>query len=160
MIGKPAIPGIADLIAAELAVLRDFVAVLQREQAALTEGHADSLMALAEQKVAYAEQLAALNLDRDILLRAAGLADGNGGMQAWRSLDNLPTKTQNDLASVIELARESRRLNDLNGKLVSERMQHNQQALHVLLSAVKQSALYGPDGQTQVGPAGRTLGSA
>ena len=159
MIGKPAIPGIADLIAAELAVLRDFVAVLQREQAALTEGHADSLMALAEQKVVYAEQLAALNLDRDILLRAAGLADGIGGMQAWRSLGNLPTKTQNDLASVIELARESRQL-DLNGKLVSERMQHNQQALNVLLSAVKQSALYGPDGQTQVGPTGRTLGSA
>ena len=81
-------------------------------------------------------------------------------MKAWRAIGNISAKTQNDLATVIELAKEARRLNDLNSKLVFDRMQHNQLALNVLLSAAKQSALYGPDGQTHVGPAGRTLGSA
>ena len=151
---------IAELIASELGVLREFVDVLQREQTALTDGHTDSLMALAEDKVRHAENLAALNKDRDAKLRAAGLGEGGAGMKAWRAIGNISAKTQNDLATVIELAKEARRLNDLNSKLVFDRMQHNQLALNVLLSAAKQSALYGPDGQTHVGPAGRTLGSA
>ena len=151
---------IAELIAIELDVLRQFVDVLQREQAALTDGQTDSLMALAEEKVRYAEHLAALNKRRDEKLRAAGLSNGGAGMKAWRAIGNISAKTQNELANVIELAKEARRLNELNGQLVSDRMQHNQQALNVLLSAAKQSTLYGPDGQTHVGPAGRTLGSA
>lgn len=154
------VSGIAELIGAELDVLRQFVDILQREQRALTDGHTDSLMTLAEEKVKYAERLAALNKDRDIRLRAAGLGEGSVGMKAWRALGNIGPKTQNDLATVIELAKESRRLNDLNRQLVADRMQHNQQAMNVLLSAAKQSTLYGPDGQTHVGPAGRTLGSA
>lgn len=152
--------GIVELISAELGLLRQFVDVLQREQAALTNGATDSLMALAEEKVRYAEHLAAMNHDRDIRLHAAGFGKGRDALQAWRTTSDLSIKTQNDLASLIELAKEARRLNELNGKLVADRMQHNQQALNVLLSAAKQSALYGPDGQTHVGPAGRILGSA
>lgn len=152
--------GIVELISAELGVLRQFVDVLRREQAALTDGVTDSLMALAEEKVRFAEQLAAMNHDRDLRLHAAGFGRGRDAMQAWRTSSDLSIKVQNDLATVIELAKEARRLNDLNGKLVADRMQHNQQALNVLLSAAKQSALYGPDGQTRVGPSGRTLGSA
>lgn len=152
--------GIAELISAELVVLRQFVDVLQREQAALTNGDTDSLMALADEKVRYAERLAAMNKDRDAKLRAAGFEDGRDGMKAWREAGNIPVSVLNDLANVIELAKEARRLNELNGKLVADRLQNNQQALNVLLSAAKQSALYGPDGQTRIGPSGRTLGSA
>lgn len=152
--------GITELISAELDVLRQFVDVLQREQAALTDGRTESLIALAGEKVRHAERLAALNRDRDIKLRAAGFGSGRDGVQAWREAANMPIKVQNDLLNVIELAKESRRLNDLNGKLVADRMQHNQQALNVLLSAARQSTLYGPDGQTHAGPSGRTLGSA
>jgi flagella synthesis protein FlgN len=134
--------------------------VLQREQAALTQGSTDALMTLAAEKVRHAERLAILNQEREVTLRAAGLDSGRAGIQALSSAGSLPIKVQNDLATVIELAKESRRLNELNGKLVADRLQHNQQALNVLLSAAKQSTLYGPDGQTRVGPAGRTLGSA
>lgn len=149
-----------ELISAELSVLRQFVDVLQREQTALTDGTTDSLIALANEKVHYAEQLAAMNHDRDLKLQAAGFDMGRDGMQTWRTTSDLPVKVQNDLATVVELAKEARRLNDINGKLVADRLQHNQQAMNVLLTAAKQSALYGPDGQTRVGPAGRTLGSA
>lgn len=151
---------IAQLVSDELTVLRQFVDVLQREQAALTDGQTDSLMALANEKVRYAQQLAALNKDRDTKLVAAGFGSGRSGMLTWHTAANVPAKVQNDLASVIELAKEARRLNELNGKLAADRMQHNQQALNVLLSAAQQSTLYGPDGQTHAGPAGRTLGSA
>lgn len=156
----PLSASIADLIAAELGVLQQFVDILQREQSALIDGHTDTLMALAEDKVRHAEQLAVLNKDRDVRLRSAGLGEGGAGMKAWRALGNIPAKTQNDLAAVTELAQQARQLNDLNSKLVVDRLQHNQQALNVLLAAAKQSTLYGPDGQTHVGPAGRTLGSA
>jgi flagellar biosynthesis protein FlgN len=152
--------GIAELISAELGVLRQFVNVLEREQTALTEGSTDSLMDLAQEKVRYAERLAALHKDRDAKLLAAGMSSGRSGMQSWRETGDLPVKVQNDLLNVIELAKESRRLNELNGRLVADRLQYNQQALNVLLTAAKQSALYGPDGQTHLGPSGRTLGSA
>lgn len=152
--------GIAELISAELGVLRQFVDVLQREQAALTGGHTDSLMALATEKVRHAEQLATLNKSRDAKLQSAGLGSGREGIQAWRDEGSIPLVVQNNLATLIELAKEARRLNELNGKLVADRLQHNQQALNVLLSAAKQSTIYGPDGHTQVAPSGRTLGSA
>lgn len=152
--------GIADLISSELDELRQFVDVLRREQTALAGGNTDSLMGLAEQKLRHADRIAQLHRDRDIMLRAAGLGAGRDGLQAIRESAALPRRVQNDLVTLIELAKEARHLNDTNGKLVSERMQHNQKALSALMSAAQQSTVYGPDGHAQLGSSGRTLGSA
>ena len=151
---------IAALVTAELSVLREFVAVLKREQSALTIGQTDSLMALADEKVGYAERLATLARDRDSRLGAAGFGEGRAGMVALRAASNIPPKVHAELQILLELAREARSLNDINAKLVADRLQHNQHALNTLLNATRQSALYGPDGQTEVGSAGRELGSA
>jgi flagellar biosynthesis protein FlgN len=59
----------------------------------------------------------------------------------------------------MELARRAHSLNQENGALIRTRMQHNQQALSVLLAAPDQAGLYGPDGQTWGGPGKRHLGS-
>lgn len=152
--------GIAELISAELGALRQFVDVLGREQAALTGGHTDSLMALAEEKLRHADRIAQLHRDRDVMLRAAGLGDGREGILALRNAAGMPPRTQSELATLVELAKEARQLNDTNGKLVNERMQHNQKALNALMSAAQQSTIYGPDGHAQLGGSGRTLGSA
>ena len=151
---------IAALVTAELSVFSAFVAVLQREQSALTIGQTDLLTALADEKVGFAERLAALARDRDSRLGAAGFGEGRAGMAALRAASDIPPKIHAELQTLLELAREARSLNDINAKLLTDRLQHNQQALNVLLNAARQSALYGPDGQTEVGSSGRELGSA
>lgn len=59
-----------------------------------------------------------------------------------------------------DLASEARTLNEANGKLIALRLQHNRQALNVLMTAADAVATYGPDGQQQAGLGGRILGSA
>lgn len=108
--------------------LAAFVAVLRREQAALTAGDIDALAPLVAEKTALAEQLNRISAAEAALLRG--------------------------------LASEARSLNETNGKLIALRLQHNQQALNVLLSAADAVATYGPDGQQRSGVGSRILGSA
>ena len=61
---------------------------------------------------------------------------------------------------VLELARSARAPNEINGKLILERMAHNQAALSVLLAAADQAPLYDADGHTRTVGGGRILGSA
>lgn len=60
-----------------------------------------------------------------------------------------------------DLVSEACALNEANGKLIALRLQHNQQALNVLMAAANTAATYGPDGQQQQsGPGSRILGKA
>lgn len=59
-----------------------------------------------------------------------------------------------------DLVSEARALNEANGKLIGLHMQHNQQALAVLMAAADNAATYGPDGQQQSGLGSRILGKA
>lgn len=59
-----------------------------------------------------------------------------------------------------ELVSEASALNEANGKLIALRLQHNQQALNVLMAAANTAATYGPDGQQQSGLGSRILGKA
>lgn len=59
-----------------------------------------------------------------------------------------------------DLVGEASALNEANGKLIALRLQHNQQALNVLLAAADTAATYGPDGQQQAGLGSRILGKA
>lgn len=108
--------------------LEAFVAVLRREQDALTTGDIDTLAPLIAEKTALAEQLNRISADEAM---------------RWR-----------------ELASEARSLNETNGKLIAMRLQHNRQALNVLMTAADAVATYGPDGQQQSALGGRILGSA
>lgn len=65
-----------------------------------------------------------------------------------------------EAAPLRDLASEARSLNETNGKLIALRLQHNQQALNVLMSAADAVATYGPDGQQQSALGSRILGKA
>lgn len=147
---------IASLVARELSFLKQFTALLANEQDALVKGDIDGLPALAERKNRLIEELSGLAGERERALRALSLPAGREGMDAWAK-----TGGGKDWNALLTLAREARGLNDINGKLVSERLRHNQKALQVLTAASERAALYGPDGQPRVGSGGgRTLGSA
>jgi flagella synthesis protein FlgN len=137
--------------------VRRFIAVLEHEQQILIDGDIDGLLPLAEEKNQLATQLSALAERRQQALTAIGNTPST--MAAWLAtlVDPAPGAAWQTL---LELAAQARELNSLNGKLIAERMRHNQQSLAILLAAGDKAALYGPDGQTRTAGGGRALGSA
>jgi flagella synthesis protein FlgN len=147
----------AQLIGMEVTQLRTFITLLGREESLLVAGDTDALLALTNEKTELYHTLQRLHDARAMLLGRLGLA--NSG-EAIRSLcaDMPDTLAQWD--EVLRLAAEARERNSLNGKLVIERMQHNQGALSILLAAADRPQLYDADGHARTTGGGRILGSA
>jgi len=155
--GTAEIQRIALLIEAEAIQLRVFLDHLQREEALLVKGDTEGLLALTTAKTERYRQLQRLHDDRALLLGRLGLPNKD------ESIRKVCAQLPRVLArwdEVIELARQARTRNELNGKLINERMQHNQAALSVLLSAANHPQLYDADGQSRPSGGGRILGSA
>lgn len=151
----PSGPAVANLLAEETEVLRRFLTLLEREQTLLSEGSVDALAALAPEKSAFAERLAGLTRQREAQLAS----DHCPQMRDWLTR---PGNNRLEAAwqQLLELARQAKQLNETNGQLIALRLQHNQQALAVLMAAANQAMTYGPDGQQRPSGGGRTLGSA
>ena len=150
----------------ELLAFKQFHSLLLTEQDALVTGDTDRLLALAQQKNQKVIELTQLADSRNTYLsQHAGSAQENR-MEAW--LTSLAPTEQAGVAKIwgelIELARNAKIQNQLNGQLIQTRLANNQQALKVLLSAnVTSSNLYGKDGQAYATPptgSGRPLGKA
>ena len=154
---QPELQRLAGLIDSEAALLRAFVALLEREEALLIAGEADALFALTDEKTDRYRRLQRLHEDRALLL-------GRMARPATEaSIRELCASLPDTLAywdEIRELAREAQRRNALNGKLVAERMRHNQAALAVLLTAADRPQLYDAGGMARTTGAGRHLGSA
>ncbi|PLX67777.1 MAG: flagellar protein FlgN [Azoarcus sp.] len=148
---------IALLIEAEAIQLREFVDHLQREEILLVSGDTEGLLALTTAKTERYRQLQRLHDDRALLLGRLGLPNKDASIR--HVCAQLP-RVLKRWDEVIELARQARTRNELNGKLINERMQHNQAALSVLLSAANHPQLYDADGQSRPTGGGRILGSA
>lgn len=147
---------LARLIDEERTGMQAFLALLQREEALLVEGQIDALTTLAEEKIRLYRALQRLSDDRSILFARLGarvsndnihtiLADSPAALAAWEA--------------VVRLAAEAKERNRVNGQLIVERLQNNQQALSTLLAAAEHPQIYGPDGQSRPTAASRHLGS-
>lgn len=148
---------LALLIEAEAIQLREFVALLEREEALLVDGDTDGLLTLTQDKTDRYRQLQRLHDDKALLLGRLGR---NNADAAIRELCAGLPRVLARWDEVLELARNAKERNALNGKLITERMQHNQAALSILLSAANHPQLYDAAGQTRPTGGGRILGSA
>ncbi len=148
---------LALLVEAELIQLREFIAILEREEALLVSGDSDGLIALAQEKSDRYRQLQRLHDDRALLLARLGRPDSDAAMRELCA--GLPRVIAR-WAELLELARIARDRNAINGKLILERMATNQAALSVLLAAADQAPLYDAEGQAHPMRGGRMLGSA
>lgn len=153
---------LARRIGDEIALLRDFVAVLQREQAALATDDADEIAASSGAKVGLLRQLGQISTERNLALAREGFAADRAGLDAFmaRHADSgVLAKLREPL---MELAGEANELNRINGKLIRLRMANNQKSLAVLLGTAEGSSTYGRDGRSSLGgsPVGRRLSSA
>lgn len=138
-------------------MLTDFVALLAREEQLLVDGKIDPLLELAEQKTLLYRRLQFLSDERSRIFAAARVELCDEAMLQALAGD---TAALANWQQVIVLAREASDRNQVNGRLISERMQHNQQALTVLMAAAAQpGATYGPDGQSRPHLSGRRFGS-
>lgn len=130
--------------------VREFLDLLEREQAALVAGDHDDLVAFTEQKAAHILELRRLADARSRLLASHGLRVDKDGMTAWleRHGDERARRLWDEIKS---LAARVRAVNDVNGALVAARLKHNQAAIAALQAAARSgTGVYGPDGGTRL----------
>ncbi len=154
----PAFPArLARLIEDERRGMQGFVALLQREEALLVASQIDALATLADEKTALYRALQRLSDERIVMFSRLGAKVSNENIRIV--LANAPEA----LAAwdeVVALAGEAKERNRVNGQLITERLQNNQQALSTLLAAAEHPQIYGPDGQSRPTAASRNFGSA
>ena len=153
---------LARRIADEIALLRDFVIVLQREQRALTTDDADQIAASSQAKVGLLRQLGQISTERNLALAREGLAADRAGLDEFITRDADSGGLARLHENLMQLAGEANELNRINGKLIRQRMVYNQKSLAVLLATAEGAPTYGRDGRSSLGgnPVGRRLTSA
>lgn len=150
---------LGDLVRREVGTLREFLKKLEQEQQALVSGTIELLPTLAQEKSALVAQLNQFLEQRHELLAGAMLPAGRAGMESWLATKTASETCLQEWQDLLQLVRQTREINEINGKLINTRLQHNQQILSALLEAANRATLYGPDGQTQAAPTGRLFGA-
>lgn len=122
--------------------LTEFVALLERETGALTEGRTDDLSTVVTEKARASETV---NTAWNRLVVASGVDVGKG-----ESLDARLSATpvlQAGWREVRQLAEQAERINHGNSTLIEAQLRRTRQALDVLQSAANRGALYGANGR-------------
>lgn len=154
-----ATPTLGNTLDAEVDKLKEFIALLQREQDLLKAGNTESLLSLIDTKTLISNALAGYAATRESALTRLGLPSERSGMEEWLERHGQPSHQQ-AWQTLLTLAAEARELNILNGKLIGLHMSQNQQAFNALIGATDRAMTYGPDGQRHSGGGGRILGTA
>jgi flagella synthesis protein FlgN len=134
----------------EQAALDQFIELLQQEQAALVAADVDKLQSLSELKQQLSEHLNTLAQQRAAQWERAGFSNDAAGTRAW--LATQPPSIVDTWNKLLSTAQTARDLNQTNGQLIQTHMQHNQEALAVLLGAANRLDVYGADGQPLSSP--------
>lgn len=145
------------LLQEEQRALRAFLELLKREEAVLIDGNVDALQSLASEKSASFANLDAIGRRRHQLMAQAGPAKGAAAVAAWLDTQPEPAAMHRAWSDLMSLARQVREFNRSNGKLITNRLLHTQQALTVLLTASNDGTLYGPDGHPHASAGRRSL---
>ena len=135
---------------------RGFVALLEREEALLVHSQIDALALLAEEKTALYRALQRLSDDRVVMFARLGAKVTNENIRIVLASNPEALTAWED---VVALAEEAKERNRVNGQLITQRLQNNQQALTTLLAAAEHPQIYGPDGQSRPTAGSRHFGS-
>lgn len=151
----------AAALQAEQDALGRFIGLLRAEQDTLVRGDADGLAALAPDKAAQLDLLAALGEQRKRCLAAQALADSADGMQTWlERIEPTATAAHKTWQEVLARARTAQQLNRSNGALIENRLQQTRLKLAVLQSAAASDGVYRRDGQLRALRSARPLDQA
>lgn len=141
----------------EQQLIRSMLELMKTEQQFLVSADADGLASLTPTKQQLALKAAELSRLRHRALGAAGFPAGESGMEPWLAVggsDDLRTQWNH----LLELTREAKELNRVNGMLVNKQLAHTQGMLNALRPAAAGAGVYGPGGQSMPsGPSRRYL---
>lgn len=149
-----------DALTAEAEILERFVAILEQEQKLLIGSDINAVNPLLEQKSTLIAELTEAGRRRETALTELGIAADKKAIEAW--MVGATSETQAAWRKLMELARTANQFNNSNGQIINTRMQYNQQALSVLMSAANadSGSTYGPDGHQRHDAGSRPLGQA
>jgi flagella synthesis protein FlgN len=139
------------LLAAEIAAVQRFIALLQEEQRQLRENEIDALENTTSSKLQLAGELEAIGEARRVHLSQLGFSQEDGHsvenwlitqgnprlLQAWHTLQNL--------------AREAKSLNERNGQCIALLSRNTREQLNALTGQQANGIFYKPDGQAAPG---------
>lgn len=128
------------------------VALMKQEQQLLIDANADGLAEITPQKAQLVQKMAALATERHRALGAAGFAAAESGMEPWLAVSG-DAAVRAKWDRLLELTREAKELNRVNGMLINKQMAHTQNVLTALRppSASADAGVYGASGQTVTG---------
>ena len=133
----------------EIAVVRNFVDLLRREQGCLVRGESDSIASFVEPKSRCALELTRFAEQRAELLRGSGYTPDRAGMtRLLRERAGANTPAVVSWQALLKLAQTAKVLNETNGTLINARLQITQRALATLFSAARLPGAYAADGST------------
>lgn len=152
-------------IASPGATLRDeqqligsILELMKSEQQFLIGADADGLSSITPRKLQLAQQMAELARLRHKALDAAGYPALDAGMEPWLAAAG-NDELRSQWRQLLDLTREAKELNRVNGMLVNKQMAHTQAMLNALRPAGNgAAAVYGPGGHAAPsGPSKRYL---
>jgi flagella synthesis protein FlgN len=142
-------------LADERHVIGSIVELMKTEQQFLISADADGLAGIVPNKLQLAQRAAELSRIRHKALAAAGFHAGEEGMEPWLAVGGSDS-ARNEWNRLLDLAREAKELNRVNGMLVNKQLAHTQGALNALRPQTGAAGVYGPGGQTvAAGPSRR-----
>ena len=143
----------------EQQLIASIVEVMKQEQQLLVSADADGLATLTPHKLKLAQQAATLARTRHTALGAAGFPAAETGMEAWLAVGANDT-VRAEWARLLDLTRDAKELNRVNGMLLSKQLASTTGVLNALRgsSGSGTGGVYGPGGQTLAsGPSRRFL---
>jgi flagella synthesis protein FlgN len=142
-------PSPTQTIAAEHQHLDALVALMKQEQQSLVALDADELSSLTTQKNALLASLSSLSQQRHAALRAAGCEGSEAGMGPWLAASD-DGGAREQWERMLDVAREAKELNRVNGMLINKQLAHNQGVLNALRTPTNAptGAIYGASGHT------------
>ena len=140
----------------EQQVIGSIVELMKTEQQFLISADADGLSTITPNKLQLAQRAATLSRVRHKALAAAGFPAAEAGMEPWLAVGGNDEHRQ-EWNRLLELTREAKELNRVNGMLVNRQLGQTQAALSELHGAGGNGAgVYGPGGQAvAAGPSRR-----
>jgi flagella synthesis protein FlgN len=147
----------ADSLGKELDAGKALLSLLQQEQQHLVNADLDGLTRVTEEKTRAVAHMTELAQGRHRMLAVQGFEASEAGMRDWLKTPTAAAAGGKSWTALLELAREAKELNRLNGLLLNQHMARNQGAINVLQGAPAGGGIYGPNGQSTSKASSRKL---
>ena len=139
----------------EQQLIASIVEMMKQEQQLLVSADADGLSTLTPEKLKLAQKAAELSRIRHRALGAAVFPALEAGMEPWLAVGGNDA-VRADWDRLLELARQAKELNRVNGMLVNKQLAQTTGTLNAIRGSSPAGGVYGASGQTlAAGPSRR-----